>query len=114
MALRKDGGGRGPYTLGDIELLPPSLPPVESFRLLGIGKTCGYELIRAGVLPSLRLGGRILVPTEPLLRLLGVELRHERTLQPKSWHIVAAPASPHASASEEPSEPKPAIREMAE
>jgi hypothetical protein len=54
------------------------LPPVVDLRtaaaVLDIGRTAAYELVRAGRWPTpiLRLGGRIKVPTAPLLELLGV------------------------------------------
>ncbi len=43
--------------------------------VLGIGRTRSYELERAGELPFpvLRTGRRIVVPTAPLLRLLGLD-----------------------------------------
>jgi predicted DNA-binding transcriptional regulator AlpA len=54
------------------------LPPVVDLRtaaaVLHIGRTAAYELVRAGQWPTpiLRLGGRIKVPTAPLLELLGL------------------------------------------
>lgn len=43
--------------------------------VLGIGRTRSYELERAGELPFpvLRTGRKIVVPTAPLLRLLGLD-----------------------------------------
>ena len=58
--------------LADVGKLPPTLKPEQAFALLGVGRTAGYELIRCGELPSLRLGGKLLVPTAPLLLLVGV------------------------------------------
>lgn len=43
----------------------------EAARLLGISRTLAYELVARGELPALRLGGRIVILTRPLLRLLG-------------------------------------------
>ena len=45
----------------------------EAADALQIGRTAAYEAVRHGELPSLRLGRRILIPTAPLLRLLGQE-----------------------------------------
>jgi len=58
--------------LADLRTLPPTLKPEEAFNLLGVGRTAGYELIRRDEVPALRLGGKLLVPTAPLLRLIGV------------------------------------------
>ena len=52
----------------------PVLGAEEAFRLLGIGRTAGYEHIRQGTFPIevLRLGRVIKVPTMPLLAALGL------------------------------------------
>ena len=42
----------------------------EVAKLLRIGKNLAYELVREGVIPSIRLGNRILVPREALARAL--------------------------------------------
>lgn len=57
----------------DVEHLPPTLTPREAFDLLGVGRTAGYESIRRKEIPALRLGGKLLVPTASLLRMIGVE-----------------------------------------
>ncbi len=38
----------------------------ETARLLAIGETLARTLIRSGEIPSIRLGGRIVVPVEQL------------------------------------------------
>jgi predicted DNA-binding transcriptional regulator AlpA len=65
------------------------LPAVVDLRtaaaVLNIGRTVAYELVRAGQWPTpiLRLGGRIKVPTVPLLELLGISTDYEaRVAQP--------------------------------
>jgi hypothetical protein len=40
-------------------------------HILPVSRNSAYEAVRRGEIPSLRLGGRILVPTIPLRRLLG-------------------------------------------
>jgi hypothetical protein len=52
--------------------LPPTLSPVEAFRLLGLGRTKGYELLRSGEWPTrvIRLGAVIRIPTAPLVAIL--------------------------------------------
>jgi hypothetical protein len=57
----------------ELRYLPPTLKPEEAFTLIGVGRTAGYEMIRRDEIPTLRLGGKLLVLTAPLLRLIGVE-----------------------------------------
>ena len=42
----------------------------EASRLLGISRNLAYEAIRRGEIPSVKIGGRILVPTEALDKML--------------------------------------------
>lgn len=62
----------------DVRALPPALDLREAAFLLGISRTAAYELVRSGDWPTpvLRLGCRIKIPTEPLLRLLGLSTVH--------------------------------------
>jgi len=46
------------------------LTPMETARLLRIGRGTVYEQIRLGVIPSIRMGRRILVPKVALQRML--------------------------------------------
>jgi len=46
------------------------LTPVETARLLRISRTNCYEQIRQGVIPSVRIGKRIIVPRTALMRML--------------------------------------------
>jgi excisionase family DNA binding protein len=41
---------------------PLLLPAQDAFRLIGLGRDRGYELIAQGRLRSIRLGRRVLVP----------------------------------------------------
>jgi hypothetical protein len=45
----------------------PAMTPEQTFTWLGIGRTAGYEALRRGEIPSIRVGGRILCPTPALL-----------------------------------------------
>lgn len=47
----------------------------EAGELLGIGRSTAYAAARAGDIPTLHLGRRLLVPTAKLLVMLGVEER---------------------------------------
>jgi hypothetical protein len=58
----------------ELRALPPVVDLVTAAAALGVGRTTAYELARSGRWPTpiFRLGGRIKVPTVPLLELLGV------------------------------------------
>ena len=49
-------------------LLTVSVP--EAARLLGIGRNTAYVAARSGELPTVRIGGRIVVPVHRLAELL--------------------------------------------
>jgi excisionase family DNA binding protein len=51
---------------------PLTLTVEQTAKLLGIGRSTAYELVRTGDIPSLRLGRRILVPRRPLEIKLGI------------------------------------------
>ena len=42
----------------------------QAAEVLGISRTTAYECVRTGDLPALRLGGRIIVPTQAIDDLL--------------------------------------------
>jgi excisionase family DNA binding protein len=46
----------------------------EAARILGCGRGTAYEAIRAGEIPSIKVGRRILVPRARLYALLGEDL----------------------------------------
>jgi len=54
---------------------PPSTPLLVAVptaaRLLGIGTTLAWDLVRSGDIPSVKLGRRVLVPRASLERLVG-------------------------------------------
>jgi hypothetical protein len=54
--------------------LPTVLDLGTAARMLGIGRTVAYQLVRQGNWPTpvLRLGNQIKVPSAPLLELLGL------------------------------------------
>ncbi|MEQ9247470.1 MAG: helix-turn-helix domain-containing protein [Nitratireductor sp.] len=47
-----------------------TLSITEAGQVLGIGRTAAYEAARAGDLPTIRIGKRLLVPLVALERLL--------------------------------------------
>jgi excisionase family DNA binding protein len=46
------------------------LTPVETAKLLRISRGTAYEQIRLGVIPSIRMGRRILIPKAALIKML--------------------------------------------
>jgi hypothetical protein len=42
-------------------------------KALGIGRSSAYEACRAKEIPSIRIGGKIVVPTAGLRKMLGIE-----------------------------------------
>jgi hypothetical protein len=56
--------------------VPASIDLMSAARLLGIGRTCAYGLVRTGRWPTpvIRLGRCIRIPTRPLLALLDLDL----------------------------------------
>jgi hypothetical protein len=61
--------------------LPPTLTVEHAGRLCGIGRNAAYEAVAVGELPGVRIGRRWVVPTVPLLRLLGVAVADEVRLE---------------------------------
>jgi len=51
-------------------VVPSVYSVVETARILGISRSHTYELIHQGVIPSVRLGRRIVVPHDGLMELL--------------------------------------------
>jgi hypothetical protein len=42
-------------------------------KAFGIGRAAAYAACNSGDIPSVRIGGRITIPTAPLRRMLGIE-----------------------------------------
>ena len=53
------------------ESLVMSVP--EAGKLIGKGRNMSYKLAHAGVIPTIRLGGRLVVPKERFMRWLNGE-----------------------------------------
>jgi excisionase family DNA binding protein len=51
--------------------LPPILTVEQTAKLLGISRGLAFTAVRAGDIPSIRIGRRILVPRDALRRLIG-------------------------------------------
>jgi hypothetical protein len=42
-------------------------------KAFGLGRNSSYEACKSGQIPSIRIGGKIAVPTAPLRKMLGIE-----------------------------------------
>ena len=58
-------------TVLELSKLPPTISIEEAALLLGISRSAAYRAAKAGQLVTFRVGRRRLVPTAPLLRMLG-------------------------------------------
>lgn len=64
-----------------LDELPDALTVEQTAKVLGLGRNTAYEAIKTGDLPSVRIGGRIIVPKARLQKLLdGEGLVSERSL----------------------------------
>lgn len=52
---------------------PATLTVEQTAQLLGISRSSAYRGVNRGEIPSIRIGGRIIVPTGKLLDLLGLD-----------------------------------------
>ncbi|MFE0192978.1 helix-turn-helix domain-containing protein [Streptomyces sp. NPDC058989] len=71
------GPTQGRLSFTEMFDLPVAVDLRTAARALGIGKTTAYRLIRKDEFPCpvLRVGGRYRIPTNELLRALGIEDR---------------------------------------
>lgn len=76
VAVKLDRGevaiDQGEVTIEDVRGHATVSVPTAA-RLLGIGRNQAYDAVHAGVIPSIQIGTRLLVPVPKLLALLGVE-----------------------------------------
>ena len=59
-------------TTHDSRIVSLTVSVTEAAQLLGVGRTLSYELVSRGVLPSVRLGRRVLIPRHDIDQLLAV------------------------------------------
>lgn len=69
-------------TRDELLALPAVVDLPTAAEVLGVGRSCAYELVRTGDWPTpvLRFGRLIRIPTGPLLELLGIEQSQPSTL----------------------------------
>jgi excisionase family DNA binding protein len=58
-------------SLASLAELPPTISIEQAAALLGVSRSAAYRAAKAGQLVTFRVGRRVLVPTAPLLRMLG-------------------------------------------
>ncbi|MDP8929139.1 MAG: helix-turn-helix domain-containing protein, partial [Actinomycetota bacterium] len=57
----------------NLQDLPPALSIPQAAEILGGGRDLAYQAARRGELPTVRVGRRLLVRTDQLLELLGLQ-----------------------------------------
>jgi hypothetical protein len=50
-------------------------------EVFGINRNAAYAAVRSGQLPSIRIGGKIAIPTAPLRRMLQMAERHSEAVE---------------------------------
>lgn len=75
-----------PFTRADLERLPAALDVPTAARVLGIGRTMAYDLVRTGQWPTpvVRIGRLVKIPTAPLVALLGAAHTDQHASEPAS------------------------------
>jgi excisionase family DNA binding protein len=64
-------------THADATELPPTISVEQAAKLLGVSRSAAYRAAASGQLPTLAFGRRLLVPTAPLLRMLGLPVEED-------------------------------------
>jgi hypothetical protein len=67
---------RRAWTRDELRALPPVIDVETAGSIFGLGRTASYSALRRGEfpVPTFKVGGRVRVPTEPILDLLGLSL----------------------------------------
>ena len=55
----------------DLTDMPATMSVPAAAELMGISRSAGYRGVARGEIPSIRIGGRLLVPTAKLYQMLG-------------------------------------------
>lgn len=71
MHFSKNEQGTQSPKISKVEDLPLVLTVADVSKLLGVGKNTAYDLIRCGVIKSVRVGRQIRVPKSAFLEFLG-------------------------------------------
>ena len=84
----------------------------EAAKLLRISRGLAFQAVRAGKLPHVRIGRRILIPRATLLHMVG--LRSVQTTSPAADSHSAVPATDDCQSSSQPAEATVNARELLE
>lgn len=80
----------------DTQNAPLLIAVPDAARLLGIGTTLAWDLVRAGEIPSVKLGRRVLVPRAALEHLAQSPLLAASNRESGNGHDTQHPAAPTA------------------
>lgn len=67
-----------------------AVKPEAAFEALDLSRSSGYDAIKRGEIPSIRVGRRLLIPVVPLLRMLGADVAP--TAAPTALHVQGHPS----------------------
>jgi excisionase family DNA binding protein len=67
--------------MSSTESLPPTISVERAGELLGVSRRAAYRAVTKGQIPTVRIGRRLLVPTQRLLELLGMHAPEDTTWQ---------------------------------
>ena len=73
-----DGVTTAASTHADATELPPTISVEHAAKLLGVSRSAAYRAAASGQLPTLAFGRRLVVPTAPLLKMLGLPVEEDR------------------------------------
>ena len=78
------------WTADEVRALGVRCSLVEAGSVLGLGRTASHELVRRDAFPVavLRIGTRYVVPTAPLLELLGISLDPDAGTTPRDTAVT--------------------------
>ena len=65
------------HEMPELTELPPTISVEQAAKLLGVSRSAAYRAAASGQLPTLAFGRRLLVPTAPLLRMLGLPVEED-------------------------------------
>jgi excisionase family DNA binding protein len=74
-----------------VTTLPTVVTVEQASRIVGVSRRHAYKLVKDGVIPSVRLGGAIRVPTHALLRLLNAPAGQAAAPQSSASQTVPPP-----------------------
>lgn len=60
-------------TIEELNQLSVTLTITRAGEILGIGRSAAYAAAQRGEIPTVRIGGRLVVPTAKLRTMLGIE-----------------------------------------